>query len=95
MGKLAATDRLSLRSLSHSFTLDIIAHCQSAAQARWHHARIATRLAQCHLALHPDKTHMVYCKDADRRGTSPQERVDFLDYTARQKYFPGCQNRIA
>ena len=75
MGKPAATARPCLRSLSHSFTLDIIAHCQSEAQARWLHARIATRLAQCHLELHPDKTHTVYCKDADRRGTSLQGEV--------------------
>ena len=85
MGKPAATDRRRLKSLSHSFTLDIIAHCQSAAQARWLHARIATRLAQGHLELHPDKTHMVYGKDADRRGTSPQERFDFLGYTCRPR----------
>ena len=57
---------------------DLIAHCQSAAPARWLHARIATRLAPCHRELHPDKTHMVYGKDADRRGTSPQERFAFL-----------------
>jgi RNA-directed DNA polymerase len=64
---------------------DIIAHCQSEAQARWLQARIATRLAQCHLELHPDKTHIVYCKDADRRGTSSQERFDFLGYTFRPR----------
>jgi RNA-directed DNA polymerase len=64
---------------------DIIAHCQSEAQARWLQARIAMRLAQCHLELHPDKTHMVYCKDADRRGTSSQERFDFLGYTFRPR----------
>jgi RNA-directed DNA polymerase len=64
---------------------DIIAHCQSEAQARWLQARIATRLAQCHLALHPTKTHIVYCKDADRRGTFPQERFDFLGYTFRPR----------
>jgi hypothetical protein len=27
-------------------------------QARWLQARIATRLAQCHLELHPTKTHI-------------------------------------
>lgn len=64
---------------------DIIAHCQSEAQARWLQARIATRLAQCHLELHPTKTHIVYCKDADRRGTFPQERFDFLGYTFRPR----------
>jgi RNA-directed DNA polymerase len=84
-GKPAATDRLYLRSLSHPFTLDIIAHCQSEVQARWLQARIATRLAQCHLELHPTKTHIVYCKEADRRGTFPQERFDFLGYTFRPR----------
>ncbi len=64
---------------------DIIAHCQSEVQARWLQARIATRLAQCHLELHPTKTHIVYCKDADRRGTFPQERFDFLGYTFRPR----------
>ena len=64
---------------------DIIAHCQSEAQARWLQTRIATRLAQCHLELHPDKTHIVYCKDADRRGTFAQERFDFLGYTFRPR----------
>jgi RNA-directed DNA polymerase len=64
---------------------DIIAHCQSEAQARWLQARIATRLAQCHLELHPTKTHIVYCKDADRRGSFPQERFDFLGYTFRPR----------
>ena len=64
---------------------DIIAHCQSAVQARWLQARIATRLAQCHLELHPTKTHIVYGKDADRRGTFPQERFDFLGYTFRPR----------
>src|SRR6266478_4365351 len=48
---------------------DIIAHCHSAVQAHWLKARIAARLAQCHLELHPDKTHIVYGKDADRRGS--------------------------
>jgi RNA-directed DNA polymerase len=64
---------------------DILAHCQSEAQARWLQARIATRLAQCHLELHPTKTHIVYCKDADRRGTFSQERFDFLGYTFRPR----------
>src|SRR5215468_5964019 len=85
MGKPAATDRPCLPSLSHSFTLDFIAHCQSAVHARWLQARIATRLAPCHLELHPTKTHIVYCKDADRWGTFPQERFDFLDYTFRPR----------
>jgi RNA-directed DNA polymerase len=64
---------------------DIIAHCTSEAQARWLHTRIATRLAQCHLELHPDKTHIVYCKDADRRGSFSHDSFDFLGYTFRPR----------
>jgi RNA-directed DNA polymerase len=57
---------------------DLLAHGQSEAQARWLPARITPRLAQCQLARHPDKTPMVYGKDADRRGTSPHDSFDFL-----------------
>ena len=82
---------------------DISAHCQSEAQARWLQARIATRLAQCHLELHPTKTHIVYGKDADRRGTFPQERFDFLGSTFRPRrsknrrgeYFSNCTPAVS
>ncbi len=36
-------------------------------QARQVRDAIAARLAQVGLELHPDKTRIVYCKDADRR----------------------------
>lgn len=39
------------------------------------------RLAQCGLELHPQKTRIVYCKDADRRGDYPETSFDFLGYT--------------
>jgi RNA-directed DNA polymerase len=61
------------------------AHCRSEAQARGLQARIATRLAPCHLELHPPKTHPVYGKDADRRGTFRQERFDCLGSTFRPR----------
>ena len=64
---------------------DIIAHCHSAVQAHWLKARIAARLAQCHLELHPDKTHIVYGKDADRRGSAPHDSFDFLGSTFRPR----------
>ena len=40
---------------------------------------------QCRLELHPEKTKIVYCKDDDRRGTSPHEKFDFLGYTFRPR----------
>ena len=44
---------------------------------------LAQRFAQWHLALHPHKTRIVYCKDANRRGSYPDQRFDFLGYTFR------------
>ena len=41
---------------------------------------LAQRFAQCRLALHPHKTRIVYCKDANRRGSYPEQRFDFLGY---------------
>jgi RNA-directed DNA polymerase len=64
---------------------DILVHCTSEGQAHELKARIAQRLAQCSLELHPTKTQIVYCKDADRQGTYAQERFDFLGYTFRPR----------
>jgi len=55
-----------------------IVHCRSEAEAQDVRAAIATRLHECRLELHPEKTKIVYGKDEDRRGTSPNERFDFL-----------------
>jgi hypothetical protein len=43
---------------------DAICHCKSAeeAQALW--GALADRFAACRLVLHPEKTRIVYCKDA-------------------------------
>ena len=48
---------------------DAVVHCRSEHQARQVRDAIAARLAQVGLELHPDKTRIVYCKDADRRGS--------------------------
>ena len=45
---------------------------------------IADRLAQVGLELHPDKTRIVYCKDADRRGFMSTAFM-FLGYTFRPR----------
>ena len=47
-----------------------VIHCDSEAQARHLWAALAERLGSLGLELHPDKTKVVYCKDAARRGTS-------------------------
>jgi RNA-directed DNA polymerase len=64
---------------------DIICHCMSEAQARVLKEALLQRLGQCHLELHPHKTKIVYCKDANRRGSYPEQRFDFLGYTFRPR----------
>lgn len=67
------------------FADDAICHCESLAQARWLREALATRLAECGLELHPQKTKIVYCKDSDRRGSYPNQSFDFLGYNFRPR----------
>ena len=64
---------------------DAIVHCRTERQAQEVRAAIAARLRECGLELHPEKTKIVYCKDEDRRRTSPNEKFDFLGYTFRPR----------
>ena len=47
---------------------DAIVHCKTEQQAKAVLAAIRGRFEQCGLALHPTKTRIVYCKDANRPG---------------------------
>src|SRR5437870_3466363 len=85
MGKPAATDRPRLTPLSHSFTLDVIAHCRTEKEAQEMRKAIAARLQSCGLELHPEKTKIVYCRDDSRKKTYPNEKFDFLGYTFRPR----------
>jgi len=64
---------------------DAICHCKSAeeAQALW--SALADRFAVCKLVLHPEKTKIVYCKDANRRGDFPNISFDFLGFAFRAR----------
>jgi RNA-directed DNA polymerase len=64
---------------------DSVVHCHSERQAREVRDAIADRLAQVGLELHPDKTRIVYCKDADRRGDYEHTSFTFLGYTFRPR----------
>ena len=64
---------------------DGVVHCKSLAQARYALARIGDRLRQCGLELHPDKTHIVYCQDINRRADHPVVQFTFLGYTFRPR----------
>src|SRR5215467_6066424 len=62
---------------------DIIVHCRTEREANLVRVKIAARLKQCGLELHPEKTKVVYGKDANRQGTHPNEKFDFLGFTFR------------
>jgi group II intron reverse transcriptase/maturase len=64
---------------------DVICHCRNEAQADSLRCALEARLGMCKLELHPQKTKIVYCKDANRRGSSPEQRFDFLGYTFRPR----------
>lgn len=68
---------------------DIVVHCRSETHARLVWAEIATRLETLGLELHPVKTKVVYCKDANRRGDSKHTSFDFLGYTFRARLARG------
>jgi RNA-directed DNA polymerase len=46
---------------------------------------IKRRLAECRLELQPEKTKIVYCKDANRPGSYLKEKFDFLGFTFRPR----------
>ena len=73
---------------------DVVAHCDNEEQARDLRAAIADRLGTLGLELHPDKTKIVYCKDAKRRRDSEHTSFDFLGYTFRARCASGRQGRF-
>jgi RNA-directed DNA polymerase len=64
---------------------DAVVHCASEKQARHVRGAIADRLAQVGLELHPQKTKIVYCKDADRRDDHEVTSFTFLGYEFRPR----------
>jgi RNA-directed DNA polymerase len=64
---------------------DGLVHCRSLKQAQYVKGRLAQRLKECGLELHPDKTRIVYCKDIRRREQYENIQFDFLGYNFRPR----------
>ena len=62
---------------------DGLVHCKTEEEAQHIKAALQVRLAGCGLEMHPEKTHIAYCKDANRQGKYPNTKFDFLGYTFR------------
>ncbi|MGH8933518.1 MAG: group II intron reverse transcriptase/maturase, partial [Egibacteraceae bacterium] len=68
---------------------DAVIHCDTDQQARHLLADLAERLGSLGLELHPDKTKIVYCKDANRPHEAEHTSFDFLGYTFRGRQAKG------
>lgn len=64
---------------------DMIIHTQTEEEAKSLLEAITQRLKNCHLALNPDKTRIVYCKKDGRGEDYPHIQFDFLGYTFRPR----------
>ena len=74
---------------------DAVIHCDTEAQAQALLADLAERLKSVGLELSPEKTKIVYCKDANRRGDSEHTSFDFLGYTFRARKAKGLRGYFA
>ncbi|WP_262414829.1 reverse transcriptase domain-containing protein [Paraburkholderia sp. UCT2] len=64
---------------------DAVVHCRSLAQAQAVMRAIASRLEDCGLTMHPEKSKIVYRKDSNRTGTYPNVQFTFLGFTFRPR----------
>ncbi|MGH3233692.1 MAG: group II intron reverse transcriptase/maturase [Streptosporangiaceae bacterium] len=62
-----------------------VVHCVTRYQAEKVLAAIGERMAQAGLRLHPAKTRIVYCKDANRRGSHEHTSFTFSGFTFRAR----------
>lgn len=63
------------------YTDDIICHCKSESIAKELLSQIQERFRNHKLVTHPQKTKIVYCKDANRKGNYSNVSFEFLGST--------------
>jgi RNA-directed DNA polymerase len=60
---------------------DEIIHCRTQEEAKMVKEAIGSRLKECGLELHPEKTRIVYCKSSGRKENATEIKFDFLGFT--------------
>jgi RNA-directed DNA polymerase len=73
---------------------DAVVHCGSKPQAEQVMQAIDTRLAECGLAMHPEKSKIVYCQDSNRTESFPHVQFTFLGFTFRPRKAISKQHRV-
>jgi len=76
------------------FCDDFVVHCFSEKQTRYVGRRIAERLRDVGLRLHPDKTRIVYCQQDGRGDSYEDTSFTFLGYTFRKRAAVDPDGRI-
>jgi hypothetical protein len=64
---------------------DGLIHCKSKAQAQMLLTAIRERLRKCGVELQAAKTHIVYCRDQNRRLCAEKTQFTFLGFTFRER----------
>jgi group II intron reverse transcriptase/maturase len=73
---------------------DAVVHCDSRRQAEYVLAQIVARFAEVGLKVNLDKTRIVYCKDAKRRGQAGHTSFVFLGYEFRARAAKGRRDEV-
>ena len=73
---------------------DAVVHCRNRKQAEDVMQSIALRLAECGLAMHPEKSKIVYCKDSNRTESSPHVYFTFLGFAFQPRKALNKQRQI-
>jgi RNA-directed DNA polymerase len=73
---------------------DAVVHCRSRRQAEQVMQAISARLAECGLAMHPEKSKIVYCQDSNRTESFPHVQFTFLGFTFRPRKAMSKQHRV-
>ena len=73
---------------------DGLVHCKSYWQACFALGRITSRLKECGLKIHPEKTRIVYCHDINRQDDFPCQSFTFLGYTFRPRKAVDKHDRV-
>jgi RNA-directed DNA polymerase len=75
------------------FADDAVVHCATERQASQVLEALGRRMTEVGLALHPEKTKIVYCKDRKRRLDHEHTSFTFLGYTFRARKAPTRDGR--
>jgi RNA-directed DNA polymerase len=73
---------------------DAVVHCRSRKQAEAMMQFIASRLEECGLTIHPEKSKIVYCKHSRRTGAYPNVQFTFLGFTFRPRKALNKQSQL-